>query len=439
MEGKYPASNRESQDGKINAILISGSAISSLAVALRCFTRARILRSFGSEDVFVLFAQVTTIGSAIVIGLENAWGLGNHASAQDGTKYISYMKAFYASIIIYSIGICLLKISILLQYRRIFSSVALMRKLTLVVLVFEGCWIVTVVALLALICIPVASFWDDRIEGKCLNQLVVWYLNASVNLVTDLIVFSMPLPVINRLQLRRYQKNMLWGIFCLGFLTCIISVLRLRTLGIAFASDDPTWDNVDAAIWSFLELSVGVTVVCLPPLRPLLVKLSPYLFNSTTATARKSGRHSGGNGGTGSRNHHFPFHPYDGTELPSTKTWRKLTRTRTGTTTTMSTHTKVSDSAREFASKSSGNRSSDTEERIARGVYNVEVTGGSRGDDENCSANPPQGSLWGGRRSSCSSAQENGNGNGKRPSWGRIRATTHITQEVEVARDSDSV
>lgn len=58
----------------------------------------------------------------------------------------------------------------------------------------------------------------NRIEGRCLNQLVVWYLNASVNLATDLIVFSMPLPVINRLQLRRYQKFMLWGIFCLGFL-----------------------------------------------------------------------------------------------------------------------------------------------------------------------------------------------------------------------------
>lgn len=127
------------------------------------------------------------------------------------------MKVFYASIVIYSVGMCFLKISILLQYRRIFA-VAMMQKLTLIGLIFEGCWAITATFLLALICVPVASFWDDSIEGRCINQLVVWYLNATINLVTDFLVFSMPLPVISSLQLRKPQKIMLMGIFCLGFL-----------------------------------------------------------------------------------------------------------------------------------------------------------------------------------------------------------------------------
>lgn len=75
------------------------------------------------------------------------------------------MKALYASTIVYSIHICILKISILLQYRRIFSCVVLMRKLTLVGLVFEGSWVITVTFLLALICVPVASFWEIASRG----------------------------------------------------------------------------------------------------------------------------------------------------------------------------------------------------------------------------------------------------------------------------------
>jgi hypothetical protein len=41
---------------------------------------------------------------------------------------------------------------------------------------------------------------------------------ASVNLVTDFIIFSMPLPVIKSLQLPKKQKLMLTFVFCLGFL-----------------------------------------------------------------------------------------------------------------------------------------------------------------------------------------------------------------------------
>ncbi len=127
------------------------------------------------------------------------------------------MKTFYASIVVYSVAICFLKISILLQYRRIFT-VPIMQKLTLIGLVFEVCWAITITFLLTLICIPVSSFWDITIEGRCLPQLTIWYLNAWINLATDFMVFTMPLPLISKLQLRKPQKIMLLGVFGLGFL-----------------------------------------------------------------------------------------------------------------------------------------------------------------------------------------------------------------------------
>lgn len=65
--------------------------------------------------------------------------------------------------------------------------------------------------------------------------------------------------------------------------TCIISVYRITTLRAASDSPDPTWDNTDAAVWSVLELSMGVLAACLPTLKPLLAPLLPRLFKSSTA------------------------------------------------------------------------------------------------------------------------------------------------------------
>lgn len=125
-------------------------------------------------------------------------------------------KSFYSSIVVYNVATCVLKISILLQVRRIFQN-PLMQKITLVGLLFEAAWGITLSILLPLVCYPVAAFWDTSVEGQCLNQLAIWYVMAAVNLITDFVVFSLPLPVIKGLQLPRRQKAMLMGVFCLGF------------------------------------------------------------------------------------------------------------------------------------------------------------------------------------------------------------------------------
>ncbi|KAJ0137716.1 hypothetical protein CTA2_2011 [Colletotrichum tanaceti] len=127
------------------------------------------------------------------------------------------MKSFYASIILYNIASTVVKLSILLQYRRIFSN-DWMQRLTTWGLAFMCAWFVTVSFLHPLMCVPVAAFWDETVEGRCIDLLATWYVMAGVNLVADFVIFSMPIPVINSLQLPRRQKRMLFVVFGLGFL-----------------------------------------------------------------------------------------------------------------------------------------------------------------------------------------------------------------------------
>lgn len=83
---------------------------------------------------------------------------------------------------------------------------------------FMIAWTITIAFLNIRVCVPVAAFWDTAITGRCINRLTVWYVMAGFNLITDIGIFCIPLPVIKSLQLPRKQKAMLFAIFCLGFL-----------------------------------------------------------------------------------------------------------------------------------------------------------------------------------------------------------------------------
>jgi uncharacterized membrane protein len=115
------------------------------------------------------------------------------------------------------VGLCVVKISILLQYRRIFVGSVIQRLIQGLLVVF-GAWTVVLTFLLTLVCVPVAKFWEPTVKGHCLNELAIWYVVAGVNLVTDFTVCFMPLPVISHLHLPPRQKLMLAGVFCLGLL-----------------------------------------------------------------------------------------------------------------------------------------------------------------------------------------------------------------------------
>ncbi|KAH6952879.1 hypothetical protein DER45DRAFT_647549 [Fusarium avenaceum] len=265
---------------EIRAILITFSILSTTVVALRTYIRHTVLHSFGWDDGVMVVAQVFALGAAAAIGLENKYGLGYHTLEQPKDYFIPYMKAFYASVVVYNVGMCLVKIAILLQYRRVFS-IRIIQQCTLYGLLFMGAWTITIAFINILICIPVAKFWNATLPGHCSDALTIWYVMAGFNLVTDIFVFCLPLPVIRSLKLPKRQKAMLLAIFSVGFLTCITSIVRIRTLKTAASTKDPNWDNVDAATWSFLEVTLAIIAACLPTLRPLFSKLMPRIFGSS--------------------------------------------------------------------------------------------------------------------------------------------------------------
>jgi hypothetical protein len=160
----------------------------------------------------------------------------------------------------------LTKISILLQYRRVFVGSDIQRIITgsIGVIVVYGLWSVFATAFM---CTPVSYFWNPSIGGHCLSRLGVWFANASLNIITDVVICLMPVPVLNRLSLPRKQKYALIAVFCLGLFVCLTSILRLKALYQISVSTDVTWDNTPAAYWSSLECNCSVVAACLPTVK----------------------------------------------------------------------------------------------------------------------------------------------------------------------------
>lgn len=78
----------------------------------------------------------------------------------------------------------------------------------------------------------------------------------------------------------------------------------MQTLRVAARSGDATWDNTDAAVWSYIELAIGILAASLPTLKPLFARMLPSLFKSTTTDQYRQGQSGKETGNKYGRSHH---------------------------------------------------------------------------------------------------------------------------------------
>ena len=143
------------------------------------------------------------------------------------------MQVLFSGTFLYSITIFFTKASILYLYHRTFPSqwVRIPVYITgLIILV----WAVVCCVAGALICIPLEKIWNPTLPGSCFN-ISKFYVGIQIpNVITDIVIFIIPLPVISHLPLPRHQRWSLVGIFGVGLL-CLASSLMVIKVANAFA------------------------------------------------------------------------------------------------------------------------------------------------------------------------------------------------------------
>lgn len=66
-------------------------------------------------------------------------------------------------------------------------------------------------------CQPISANWDLNItDYKCIDKAAIYLATAAVNVITDLLLLLLPIPMVLRLQMPRSQKIALMIVFAVG-------------------------------------------------------------------------------------------------------------------------------------------------------------------------------------------------------------------------------
>lgn len=154
-------------------------------------------------------------------------------------------------------------------------------------------------------CRPIRAAFDTYSgTAQCIPLLTEFICSAPINIVTDLAILALPLPVLTGMRLPRKQKIILVLTFALGVFVTIVDVIRIYYLQQAITEVSPTvssnpaatfgdqpefaWNASLSLMWSAVEVNIGVTCACIPTLKPLIIRILPAMLVDPDGTRRAS-------------------------------------------------------------------------------------------------------------------------------------------------------
>ncbi|TKA79218.1 hypothetical protein B0A55_03966 [Friedmanniomyces simplex] len=241
----------------------------TLLVPARFCARIKSGAGIKEDDWFSLLALLSIwIMFALRFAAIYRAGLGHHQADLRHDQTVTFQKTFLAIQATYFLTATLNKTSILLLYKRTFGVVKRFRQAVYFMLCLTASYLIICILTSLLGCRPISYFWNKDQPGLCFNETQFFRWNGVANLLLDVVVLLLPMPMIWRLQLTIKQKLALSGIFLLGGFACLASGFRIAQFQKS-RQTDPTYTTAGSIMWSIIEQTIGLDCACLPTLRPL--------------------------------------------------------------------------------------------------------------------------------------------------------------------------
>ncbi|KAF1812450.1 hypothetical protein P152DRAFT_449194 [Eremomyces bilateralis CBS 781.70] len=273
-------------------------------VALRFYSRTLTPAGFKIDDWLILPAleadilELLTVGMGAALIIDGVLGeLGTHQSKQygpdsqpvmhDALKIYEQVKFTIQLSNIAAVGLC--KLSLLFLFRRIFSTQPFKRVVDVSIAIATawllGFWLASLFQ-----CTPVNTIWtrwEREYAQYCFDVVKFYWAIGVTDAVTDLLIMVLPIPMIWKLQMPIKQRVAVGGMFLAGSLVIAASVARLVIFLQVGAKmelyiDDVTYHTTPVFYWSAIEGALACISVCLPTLRPALLRLFPALVSGFT-------------------------------------------------------------------------------------------------------------------------------------------------------------
>ncbi|RMX97551.1 hypothetical protein D0868_10588 [Hortaea werneckii] len=211
-------------------------------------------------------------------------GLGKDIWKVSFENITGILKVYYFDEDLYLTALPIVKMSMLCFYLRIFPN----RWFKISCWVTMACCFCYGVAFLLVSvfqCRPLNyawHHWDGEHNGTCNNINAQGWTSAAFNVILDVVVIALPLPLLAKLQLNKRKKFLVMLMFSVGFVVTVISILRLQVLVQFGNTTNFTYHYKSVGYWSTAELDLAVICACMPGIRLLIKWARPRLVGDTT-------------------------------------------------------------------------------------------------------------------------------------------------------------
>ncbi|KAK1762011.1 hypothetical protein QBC33DRAFT_552908 [Phialemonium atrogriseum] len=241
--------------------------------------RVRHISPLNTEDVLFYISVAAFYGMVIALFLVlYLGGVGYHMDQLRPVHIARLTQSILAIQGLYGLSMCTSKWSILWMLKRIFA-VRSFQIVTWAIIIVQAAWMIMTVLIGLLICRPVQKNWDPTVEGTCGNQIAGYTAVSVYNVIVDVAMCILPIPMIYKLQVKKPYKVALFGIFSIGIVTLVFSILRLLSLR-SIDFDNFSYSVTGVIIWTYAETGVVILVACSPLLRPIFDKIFRRFLSS---------------------------------------------------------------------------------------------------------------------------------------------------------------
>ncbi|KAG7004638.1 hypothetical protein G7Y79_00024g055880 [Physcia stellaris] len=258
------ASDTASQDNSYQTVIaiVVAMVLVNVAVFLRLLARKLMKLPLMADDYMIMVAALFVNADAILYPFSIRYGDGRHIETLSPHDITSYLKTIYISAQLYGVSITAVKLSVLLFYRRVFSTAPFRRRI-IVLAILVLAWFVVNNLLGAFQCIPVRKAWEPEIPGRCINFLDFFIGIQVPNIILDALILALPVRAVLQLQMSKKKKISVLAVFLLGGFSIIIAIVRLAVLITRIGKQDLTYSTA-IGDWSLIEPAVEVLSASLP-------------------------------------------------------------------------------------------------------------------------------------------------------------------------------
>ncbi|KAF2809560.1 MFS general substrate transporter [Mytilinidion resinicola] len=278
-------------------------------VVLRLISRFGIVQRVGWDDHFIILAWLLAFGTSFSICYGTSVGLGRHEVDVPADWDSALKKSEYIFSVLYNPALMATKTSILIFYLTLSKTQKIFRRATIATLAVVNIGGLALTLLNVVQCRPVGAAFDETIPetATCTDIITIYLSSAPLNIITDLAILFLPMPILTSMRLPKKQKIILVVTFGFGIFVAVVDVVRIAYLQSAARThlrsvEDKSKPSGNASrnsdtndfsyyasyslMFSAIEVNVGIMCACVPAMKPLVSRFMPHLLRDTSQTEK---------------------------------------------------------------------------------------------------------------------------------------------------------